>query len=64
MFVVQVDRGKFVKESAYLDMPQPIGFGATISAPHMHAIALQQLADKLQWGSRALDVGKTLALYR
>ncbi len=25
---------------AYEDCPQPIGYGATISAPHMHAYAL------------------------
>ncbi|CDJ28353.1 protein-l-isoaspartate o-methyltransferase, putative [Eimeria mitis] len=55
--MVQVDRGYFVKEDPYLDMPQSIGFGATISAPHMHAIALQQLKDELKWGNRALDVG-------
>ncbi|CDJ51536.1 UPF0202 family protein, putative [Eimeria brunetti] len=54
---MQVDRGYFVKQDPYLDSPQPIGFSATISAPHMHAIALDQLADKLNRGSRALDVG-------
>jgi len=36
-----VDRGDFVSSSmSYVDSPQPIGFHATISAPHMHAFAL------------------------
>ena len=40
---------------AYADRPLPLGFGATISAPHMHAHALEQL--RLRPGMRALDVG-------
>ncbi|XP_075700927.1 protein-L-isoaspartate(D-aspartate) O-methyltransferase-like isoform X3 [Rhinoderma darwinii] len=32
-------------------------YKATISAPHMHAHALELLEDKLQEGARALDVG-------
>lgn len=39
------------------DTPLPIGQGQTISAPHMHAVALQLLADWLQPGARVLDVG-------
>lgn len=35
-----VDRGDFASYDAYSDRPQPIGFQATISAPHMHAFAL------------------------
>ena len=35
----------------------PIGHGATISAPHMHAHSLVLLAPKLQLGSSVLDVG-------
>lgn len=32
----QVDRGKYINScDAYVDAPQGIGFGATISAPHM-----------------------------
>lgn len=34
-----------------------IGSGATISSPHMHAIALEALESALQPGSRALDIG-------
>ncbi|XP_020285316.1 protein-L-isoaspartate(D-aspartate) O-methyltransferase-like isoform X2 [Pseudomyrmex gracilis] len=53
-----VDRGKFTHPSrAYIDSPQVIGYGATISAPHMHAYALELLEDKLHNGARALDVG-------
>ena len=33
------------------------GYGATISAPHMHAMCLELLVDHLQPGMRALDVG-------
>jgi len=40
-----------------MDSPQGIGFGVTISAPHMHAHALQQLAGPLREGSSVLDVG-------
>ena len=54
-----LDRGLFVPvgSSAYADTPLPIGYNATISAPHMHAMCLQLLEDKLQPGMRALDVG-------
>ena len=30
-----VDRGDFAKRNFYEDFPQYIGYGATISAPHM-----------------------------
>lgn len=39
-----IDRGHFIKdnrESVYHDSPQTIGYCATISAPHMHAYALE-----------------------
>ena len=35
-----VDRGFYAPHDAYSDFPQPIGYQATISAPHMHAYAL------------------------
>jgi Protein-L-isoaspartate(D-aspartate) O-methyltransferase (PCMT) len=36
-----IDRGDFTSSFyAYYDAPQGIGWGATISAPHMHAWAL------------------------
>ncbi|XP_050574319.1 protein-L-isoaspartate(D-aspartate) O-methyltransferase-like isoform X1 [Bombus affinis] len=53
-----VDRGNYTCSGyAYIDSPQDIGYGATISAPHMHAYALEILEDKLCDGARALDVG-------
>eukprot|EP01138_Halocafeteria_seosinensis_P007178 gb/GECG01007341.1/.p1 GENE.gb/GECG01007341.1/~~gb/GECG01007341.1/.p1 ORF type:complete len:164 (+),score=15.05 gb/GECG01007341.1/:1-492(+) len=55
--MLAVDRGDFVSSQAYTDSPQPIGVGATISAPHMHAYALELLEHKLKSGARALDVG-------
>jgi protein-L-isoaspartate(D-aspartate) O-methyltransferase len=40
-----VDRGNYVANNAYLDTPQLIGEGQTISAPHMHAHSLETLKD-------------------
>lgn len=51
------DRGKYCRNNPYNDAPQGIGFGVTISAPHMHAHALELLKDHLQKGEKALDVG-------
>lgn len=39
----KVDRGNYCDFSPYLDSPQSIGYGVTISAPHMHAHALEML---------------------
>jgi len=55
--MLQVDRGKYAKLNLYMDAPQTIGYGVTISAPHMHAHALEFLKDHLKEGERALDVG-------
>lgn len=33
--MLRVDRGKYSKNNPYMDSPQGIGFGVTISAPHM-----------------------------
>ncbi|KAJ7481731.1 Pcmt1-prov protein [Mycena latifolia] len=54
-----VDRAHFVpdKSAAYIDSPQSIGHGATISAPHMHAFAVDYLLPFLRPGSKVLDVG-------
>uniref|UniRef100_A0A0A9XL32 Protein-L-isoaspartate O-methyltransferase n=1 Tax=Lygus hesperus TaxID=30085 RepID=A0A0A9XL32_LYGHE len=52
-----VDRANYVKNNSYMDVPQGIGYGVTISAPHMHAHALELLKDRLKPGARALDVG-------
>ncbi|KAM0746124.1 putative l-isoaspartyl protein carboxyl methyltransferase [Meredithblackwellia eburnea MCA 4105] len=55
----QVDRAHFVTRSgeAYLDSPSYIGYGATISAPHMHCHAVEDLLPFLTPGSSVLDVG-------
>jgi len=33
--MLAVDRGLFSRHNPYADSPQSIGYGATISAPHM-----------------------------
>ncbi|KAH9948652.1 protein-L-isoaspartate O-methyltransferase [Amylocystis lapponica] len=55
----KVDRANYVynKASAYEDLPQPIGHGATISAPHMHAHTMENLLPLLCPGARVLDIG-------
>jgi protein-L-isoaspartate(D-aspartate) O-methyltransferase len=54
-----VDRGQYVPDPdfSYIDSPAPLGYGATISAPHMHAYALELLKDHLHPGAAVLDVG-------
>ncbi|KAL4238427.1 Protein-L-isoaspartate(D-aspartate) O-methyltransferase [Mactra antiquata] len=52
-----VDRKHFCKFSPYNDSPQSIGYQVTISAPHMHAHALELLSEHLKEGAKALDVG-------
>ncbi|KAL4261643.1 Protein-L-isoaspartate O-methyltransferase [Pleurotus pulmonarius] len=55
----KVDRANYVhdKRAAYEDSPQRIGYGATISAPHMHAYAVEHLLPYLKDGAKVLDVG-------
>ena len=63
--MMQVDRGDFIDiRYAYQDRywlfkirPQSINYQATISAPHMHAYALEYLKEYLKPGSKILDVG-------
>ena len=56
-----IDRKDFLtpstKNLAYIDAAQSIGYNATISAPHMHAYALETLKPALKPGSRCLDIG-------
>jgi len=52
-----IDRGDFTSMSPYIDCPQSIGYGATISAPHMHAAALEYLKDHLKYAKKSLDIG-------
>lgn len=55
----KVDRKLFVPRTgkAYNDSPQVIGYGATISAPHMHSHCLSLLAGHAKPGMSVLDVG-------
>eukprot|EP00116_Pleurobrachia_bachei_P009279 sb/3469541/ len=55
--MLAVDRKDFCSSEPYRDSPQSIGSNATISAPHMHAYALENLRDRLHPGSKVLDVG-------
>lgn len=67
----RVDRANYVSTSvrrdAYSDAPQPIGYGATISAPHMHAHAAEAMLPFLKKGNKVLDVGSgsgyTMAIF-
>lgn len=54
-----IDRALFVPKgfTPYIDSPMPIGYNATISAPHMHGTCLELLKDHLQPGMHALDIG-------
>jgi len=52
-----VERSNFCKNNPYMDSPQGIGYAVTISAPHMHAHALELLSGHLVEGAKALDVG-------
>ena len=57
----RVDRKTFVlpaeRGAAYDDRPLGIGYSATISAPHMHAAALEFLAPSIAEKGSVLDVG-------
>ena len=55
--MLQVDRADFTNSSPYYDSPQRIDFNATISAPHMHAYALEYLAPYCSEKIHILDVG-------
>jgi protein-L-isoaspartate(D-aspartate) O-methyltransferase len=57
----RVDRRFFCPRDPYNDAPQTIGFGQTISAPHMHAYALEEIYSALKESQSPtlcmLDVG-------
>lgn len=55
--MIKTDRKYYSPGNPYMDAPQSIGYGVTISAPHMHAFALEYLRDHLYPGTRVLDVG-------
>lgn len=52
-----VDRKYFCPTNPYDNRPQLIANGVTISAPHMHAYALEYLKDNLKNNSKVLDIG-------
>ncbi|EAA26831.3 PCMT-domain-containing protein [Neurospora crassa] len=59
---LKVDRAHYAPTSPYSDSPQPIGHAATISAPHMHATAIEHLLPSLlpspsRPAPRVLDIG-------
>ncbi|VBB81689.1 Putative beta-aspartate methyltransferase [Podospora comata] len=59
---LKVDRANYAPRSPYEDCPQPIGHHATISAPHMHASAVEHLLPFIMPGEerpapRVLDIG-------
>ncbi|MGB9725758.1 MAG: protein-L-isoaspartate(D-aspartate) O-methyltransferase [Fervidicoccaceae archaeon] len=57
--IMRVPRELFVPEEyieyAYFDEPLPIGFGQTISAPHMVVIMTEELDPEIGW--KVLEVG-------
>merc|ERR1711915_885872 len=59
----RIDRANYAPTNPYEDCPQaltpvePGAHGATISAPHMHAAALESLSSHLYPGAHVLDVG-------
>ncbi|GJJ68002.1 protein-L-isoaspartate(D-aspartate) O-methyltransferase [Entomortierella parvispora] len=55
--MLAVDRGHFSRYKPYEDAPQTIGHQSTISAPHMHAAALESLSPYLGEGAKVLDIG-------
>jgi len=55
--MAKVDRAHFSPEMPYEDSPQRIGYDATISAPHIHANALETLKDYIKPGRNVLDIG-------
>lgn len=59
---LKVDRAHYSPTSPYSDSPQPIGHSATISAPHMHASAIEHLLPSIlpspsRPAPRVLDIG-------
>ena len=55
--MMQVDRKDFAPRHPYENNPQPIPCNVVISAPLLHAYALEALKDYLKPGNKALDIG-------
>jgi len=51
------DRKRFCDSNQYADGAQSIGFGATISAPHIHGYILELLESHLNSDAKVLDIG-------
>jgi protein-L-isoaspartate(D-aspartate) O-methyltransferase len=46
--MLAVDRAHYAPRNAYKDSPQSIGYSVTISAPHMHAHAAEELLPSIE----------------
>ncbi|KAI8127977.1 Protein-L-isoaspartate(D-aspartate) O-methyltransferase [Lucilia cuprina] len=55
--MIATDRKFYSPRNPYMDAPQSIGHGVTISAPHMHAFAMEYLREHMKPGAHVLDVG-------
>ena len=56
--MLEVNRSDFFQSNnPFGNYAQSIGFGTTISAPHMHALALEYLSDYCTEGGNILDIG-------
>ena len=59
--MIKVDRKYFIQDEGfhgpYSDMPRPIGWGTTISAPSVHACTLESLKSRFKQGAKAIDIG-------
>jgi protein-L-isoaspartate(D-aspartate) O-methyltransferase len=55
--MLEVDRQDFAPVNHYVNRPQYLGYNVTISAPHMHAFALECLSNYCVEGAKILDVG-------
>merc|ERR1719361_2806238 len=55
--LLRVDRANYVENpaNAYSDAPQSIGYAQTISAPHMHSHALEEILPSLTKITRQLQ---------
>uniref|UniRef100_A0A1A9ZRM6 protein-L-isoaspartate(D-aspartate) O-methyltransferase n=1 Tax=Glossina pallidipes TaxID=7398 RepID=A0A1A9ZRM6_GLOPL len=55
--MVNTDRRFYAPLNPYVNAPQNIGYGATISAPYMHAFAMEYLRNRMIPGCHVLDIG-------
>lgn len=55
--MLDIDRADFAPCNPYADGAQALVHNSTISAPHMHAYALEYLSSHLSKAKKVLDVG-------